>query len=203
MIVESNGKRPQIHPSAEVAASAVISGDVSIGPETRIAHGAVLVSEGGPIVIGPQCLVMEQAVIRGVPQQVTELGQRVLVGPHCSLVGCRIGDDVFLATGATVFNGAVVGAGSEVRIHGLVHLRTTLEPGTTVPIGWVAVGNPAILRPASAHDEIWAVQKSLDFTRYVFGLERPAPGESLMAELMPRYLAALRGMHANDHTIED
>lgn len=198
MIVVSDGKRPRIEPSAQIASSAVISGDVSIGRETRIAHGAVLVSEGGPIHIGTQCLVMENAVIRGVPGQVTTLGERVLVGPHSHLVGCRIGDDVFLATAATVFNGAIVGERSEVRIRGVVHLRTTLPADSTVPIGWVAVGTPAIIRAPGDHDEIWAVQQSLDFPGYVFGMDRPPPGGSLMPALMPRYLSALRRMHADD-----
>jgi carbonic anhydrase/acetyltransferase-like protein (isoleucine patch superfamily) len=96
-------------------------------------------------------------------------------GPHSYLVGCRIGDDVFLATSATVFNGAIVGERSEVRIRGVVHLRTTLPPDSTVPIGWVAVGTPAIIRAPGDHDESWEVQQSLDFPGYVFRMDRPPP----------------------------
>jgi hypothetical protein len=105
---------------------------------------------------------------------------------------------VFLATSATVFNGAIVGERSEVRIRGVVHLRTTLPPDSTVPIGWVAVGTPAIIRAPGDHDEIWEVQQSLDFPGYVFRMDRPPPGESLMPALMPRYLNALRRIHADD-----
>ena len=46
---------------------------------------------------------------------------------------------MFVATGAAIFHGAVLGRGSEVRVHATVHLRTRLEPGAVVPIGWVAV----------------------------------------------------------------
>ena len=202
MNFESGRAAPVIHPSAQVASSAVVSGDVHIGPNSYIAHGAVLVAEGGAVRIGADCVVMETAVIRGVPGQAMTLGDRVLVGPRAHLVGCTVEDDVFLATGATVFNGAVIGRGSEVRINGLVHLRTTLPPDTVVPIGWVAVGTPALIRPSSDHDAIWEVQKPLDFPRHVFGLERPAPGQSLMPALMPRYAAALRRRHADDRAIE-
>jgi carbonic anhydrase/acetyltransferase-like protein (isoleucine patch superfamily) len=201
MYIESQGIRPRIAPEASIAPSALISGDVLIGPHTRVGHGAVITAEGGPVVIGSHCVVMDTAVIRGVPGQTTTLGDHVMVGPRAYLVGCVVEDDVFLATGATVFNGAHIGHGAEVRINALVHLRTTLPAHATVPIGWVAVGSPARLLPPHQHDEIWAVQQPLDFPKYVFGLERPAPGESLMPALMRRYAHSLGERHAQDQEI--
>lgn len=201
MHIRSDGASPQIDPSAQVAPSAVVSGDVHVGPRCRIGHGAVVVAEGGPVRLGADCVVMETAVIRGVPGQQMTLGDRVLVGPRAYLVGCTVEDDVFLATGATVFNGARIGAGSQVRINGLVHLRSVLPPRSMVPIGWVAVGDPVQILPASDHDAIWAVQQTLDFPGYVFGQARPAPGESMMPALMPRYAAALRRRHAEDEVV--
>lgn len=198
MLISTADGTPSIDPTAQVAASAVISGDVHIGPGTRIGHCAVLVAEGGPIRIGAHCVVMDTAVIRGVPHQAMTLGDRVLVGPRAYLCGCVIEEDVFLATGATVFNGARIGRGSEVRINGLVHLRTELAADSTVPIGWIAVGRPAELHPPSAHDAIWAAQKPLDFPKHVFGMDRPPAGESLMPALMPRYAGALIARHRDD-----
>ncbi|MDM4721958.1 hypothetical protein QTQ03_21035 [Micromonospora sp. WMMA1363] len=71
-------------------------------------------------------------------------------------------EQVFMATGAAIFHGAHLGRGTEVRIHATIHLRTRLEPGATVPVGWVAVGDPARILPADKHDEIWAVQAPLN-----------------------------------------
>jgi carbonic anhydrase/acetyltransferase-like protein (isoleucine patch superfamily) len=201
MFIESQGVRPRIAPEASIAPSAVISGDVVIGPRTRVGHGAVITAEGGPVVIGSHCVVMETAVIRGVPGQFTTLGNHVMVGPRAYMVGCVVEDDVFLATGATVFNGAHIGQGAEVRINGVVHLRTTLPAHATVPIGWVAVGSPARILPPHLHDDIWAVQQPLDFPKYVFGLNRPAPGESLMPLLMQRYARSLGDRHAQDEVL--
>jgi uncharacterized protein len=48
MIVEHRGKRPNIHPTAYIAPNAVVSGDVTIGPDSRVLYGAVLTSEGAP-----------------------------------------------------------------------------------------------------------------------------------------------------------
>ncbi len=143
MWIQNDQDHPFVDPSARVASTAVISGDVHIGANCSIGHGAVLISEGGPIRIGDNCVIMDTAVIRGVPGHVTQIGSCVLVGPHAYLVGCSVEDEVFIATGAAVFNGAILRRGSEVRIHAVVHIRTELAAHATVPIGWVAVGTPA------------------------------------------------------------
>ncbi len=95
-------------------------------------------------------MIRENAVVKASPGHPTTIGDAVLVGPHASLVGCTVEDEVFIATGAAVFHGAQLGRGCEVRINGIVHVNTTLEPGATVPIGWVAVGaRPTACRPTS------------------------------------------------------
>src|SRR2546427_7992207 len=113
MILEHSGKRPRIHASAYVAPNATICGDVTIGAESRVLFGAVLTAESGPVTIGEGCIIMENAVIRGVAHQPASLGDHVLVGPHAHLSGCRIEDDVFIATGACIFNGATIGRSEE------------------------------------------------------------------------------------------
>jgi carbonic anhydrase/acetyltransferase-like protein (isoleucine patch superfamily) len=110
-----------------------------------------------------------------------------------------IGDEVFLATGTRIFNGARIGAGSEVRINGVVHLRTVLPEKSMVPIGWVAVGNPLLILPPDEHERIWEAQKELDFTGYVFGLDRETP--DLMIQLTERYGRSL-ARHHTDRQIE-
>lgn len=198
MLIEHRGKRPQLAASVRVAPNAIIVGDVTIGENCSIGYGAVIDAESGPVKIGANVVVMDTAVIRGVRGNPVAIGDNVLVGPRAYLTGCTIAEDVFLATGATVFNGARIGRGAEVRINGVVHICTVLAPDATVPIGWVAVGDPARILPPDRHDEIWAVQKPLDFPKYVFGVDRPPPGASIMPDVMPRYAAALRRWHADD-----
>ena len=197
MRYEHQGKRPTIDASAWVAPNATLVGDVRIGARTAISYGAVLSAEDGTITIGEDCVVMENAVIKANKHAPLRIGHRVLVGPHAYLTGCTIADEVFLATGSRVFNGASIGARAEVRINGVVHLRTRLDADATVPIGWIAVGNPATILPPERHEEIWAVQKPLDFPKFVFGVERPPPGESIMPQVMPRYARAL-ARHRDD-----
>jgi carbonic anhydrase/acetyltransferase-like protein (isoleucine patch superfamily) len=195
MQFEHLGARPRIHHTAVVAPTAVVSGDVTIGPGTQLLHGAVVTSEGGPITIAESVIVMENAVVRATSTNAVHIADHTLIGPMASISGATIGSEVFLATGVRVFNGAVIGDRSEVRINGVVHLRTRLPEQSVVPIGWVAVGDPAIVVSPDQHDEIWARQQELDFPGYVFGLDRETP--DLMVQLTDRYGRSL-SRHAAD-----
>lgn len=181
MLIEHRGHTPTIHPTAYVAPTAVVCGAVTVGPDARILFGAVLTAEDGEISIGARCVVMENALIRGRAGHPATVGDDVLVGPHAHLNGARVGDGCFLATGVALFPGAVLGAGTEVRVHGVVHVNSVLAPGSVVPIGWIAVGDPATVYPPNRHDEIWAVQQSLDFPGTVYGVGRDTSPTQLMS----------------------
>ena len=120
MILEHRDARPTIDPSAYVAPTAVVCGDVAVGAGARVLFGAL-------------------------------------------------------------FPGARLGAGCEVRIHGVVHVNSVLAPDTAVPIGWIAGGDPAQLFAPGQHEELWAVQRELDFPGTVYGVERGTPPAELMA----------------------
>jgi len=196
---EHLGAQPRIHPEAVVAPTAVVSGDVRIGPGCQVLHGAVVTGEGGAITLGENVVVMENALIRATSVNPVHIGSHVLVGPMASISGATIADEVFLATGTRVFNGARIGERSEVRINAVVHLRTVLPPETVVPIGWVAVGDPVQILSPDRHDEIWAAQRELDFPGYVFGLDRDTP--DLMVQLTERYAASL-ARHSGDRRLD-
>ena len=180
MLLAHRGKSPTVDPSAYVAPNAIVCGDVRIGPDCRVLFGAVLTAEDGRVEVGARCVIMENALVRGRAQHPALIGDDVLIGPHAHVNGVRIENGCFIATGAALFPGASVGAGSEVRIHGVVQVNTVLEPGTTVPIGWIAVGDPAQILPPDRHDDIWAIQRELDFPGTVYGIPRGTDATTMM-----------------------
>ncbi len=190
----------QIHPSAHVADTAVLVGTVTVGPESVICHGAVLVAEGGCIEIGRNTIVMENSVLRSTQFNDCKVGDNVMIGPNCHLSACRIDNEVFVATGVSVFNGAHIEQGAEVRINAVVHLSTRVPSDATVPIGWIAVGNPAQFFSPDQHDAIWAVQKGLNFPMKVFGVDREASAQdSAVKRITDRYSQfLLRRFHGGD-----
>ena len=197
MLIEHRGNVPEVHPSAYVAPTAVICGAVRIGPDARVLFGAVLTAEDGQVSVGARSVMMENAVIRGRARHPVVIGDDVLVGPHAHVNGAQVGDGCFLATGVSLFPGSVAGAGSEVRIGGVVQVNTVLPPGATVPIGWVAVGDPAQIYPPGQHERIWAIQESLDFPGTVYGVSRETPATERMSRQSAWFAA-----HLSDRIID-
>ncbi len=202
MLIESEGSSPTIDPTAYIAPTATICGDVVIGPDTCVAFGAVLTAEGGSLRIGANCVIREQAVIRATEKHDTVIGNHVLIGPHAYLVGCTIGECAFLATGATVFHGASIGARTEVRINGTVHVQTRLPPNVGMPIGWIAVGDPARILPPDRHHEIWEVVGPLNFPKVAYGVDRPVGGGMDVTAITRTVASELRQHHQHDRMLE-
>jgi carbonic anhydrase/acetyltransferase-like protein (isoleucine patch superfamily) len=140
------GSMGHIDPTAWIAPSAVVTGDVTIGAGSRVLHGAVVTGDTGPVKIGSDVLVMENAVLRGRSDHPLRIGDAVLVGPHAHVNGTTIEDEVFVATGVSTFAGAHIGARSELRINSVLHVNTTLPPDSVVPIG-----SRSAIRHGSSH----------------------------------------------------
>lgn len=197
MIIEHEGKKPVIDPSAYIAPNAVISGDVTIGPDSRILYGAVITSEGAPVKIGRGVVVMENAVIRGAggAKQAFPciLEDYVLVGPTAYISGATLEYRAFVGANATVFNGSVVGRNAAVSLGSIVHIQTHLPAETLVPIQHIVIGNPCkLFSPNQAHEVIDELMRR-NFREYVFNLK----DNEVLAERYAKSLAS----HLSDKTL--
>lgn len=199
MQIRHRDTAPSVDPAAYVAQTAVLSGDVRVGPGSCVLHGAVLTADGGAVRVGANCVIMEQAVLRGTPAHPLLVGDHVLIGPHAYLTGCDIGDEVFIATGAMIFNGAHMGRASSVALGGGVHIGSVVPPQTAIPIGWVAVGDPARMYPPGEVEPIRAgLVEAGGFLPFVFGTDRAADRGEQMRAALGRYSRALAIHHAGD-----
>lgn len=199
VVINHRHSRPQVDESAYVAPTAVLCGDVIVGPHSRVLFGAVLTAEGGPVQIGAHCVVMEHAVLRGSQRHPVRLGDHVIVGPHAHLSGCVIDGDARIATGAMLYNGARLGSRAEVEFGAVVHVNTVVPPGMAVPMGWFAGGDPAELIPPHDWERIAAVMGPLDYPGTVFGVTEK-PGESAVPQIAQRYARTL-AMHRYDQVV--
>jgi carbonic anhydrase/acetyltransferase-like protein (isoleucine patch superfamily) len=197
MILTHRGERPLIPRSAYVAPSAVLCGAVTLGERARVLHGSILTAEDGEIWIGEDVVIMENALLRGRSQHPVSIGNAVLIGPHVHLNGAKVEDEVFIATGASLFPGSVASRGSELRINSVLHVNSRLLPETIVPIGWIAAGDPAQLFSPDQHEELWQVQAELDFSGTVYGVPRDTPLRTIMAKQIEFY-----GAHRDDQIID-
>jgi gamma-carbonic anhydrase len=193
MILTHRGERPVMPESSYVAPSAVLCGAVTLGERARVLHGAVLTAEDGEIWIGNDVVIMENALVRGRSRHPVSVGDAVLIGPHAHVNGSTIEDEVFIATGASLFPGSVAGSRSELRINSVLHVNSRLAPETIIPIGWIAAGDPAQLFAPEQHDQLWQVQSELDFPGTVYGVPRGTPLRTIMVRQVEFY-----GAHQDD-----
>jgi carbonic anhydrase/acetyltransferase-like protein (isoleucine patch superfamily) len=174
MRIRHRGQEPRVHDTAFVAPTAVLVGDVQIGPRARVMYGAVLDAEGSRIEIGEATVICEQAVLRASAASGTEqpviLGDHVFVGPHATLLGCVVDRCAYLATAATVLQTAHVGAGSVVAVGGFVHAGTTVPDEFFIPPHTLAVGDPLrVLAPGDP--AVPAAIRDVGFASVAFGVD--------------------------------
>lgn len=132
-----NDHTPAIDETAFVAETAVLAGDVRLGPRASVWFGSVLRSELESITIGADSNVQDLSVIHTDPGSPVVLGERVTVGHRVVLHGCTVEDDVLIGMGAVVLNGAVIGRGAVVAAGAVV------TAGTHVPEMALVAGVPA------------------------------------------------------------
>jgi carbonic anhydrase/acetyltransferase-like protein (isoleucine patch superfamily) len=123
---------PSIHPSAFIASTAAVMGDVTVGQDASIWYQTVLRGDMAPIVIGAQSNIQDGTIVHvdeGVPCTV---GQRVAVGHRVILHGCTVGDDCLIAMGSVLLNGVSIGDGSVVAAGAVVPEGMQIPPKSLV-----------------------------------------------------------------------
>jgi carbonic anhydrase/acetyltransferase-like protein (isoleucine patch superfamily) len=140
MIIEYRGRRPNVHPSAFIAPTAVLIGNVEVGPESSIWFGAVLRGDNGPIRVGARTSIQDNAVIHVSEHGETIVDDDVTVG-HCAVMeDCHIMRKALIGSNAVVLGGAVVGEGSLIAAGSVVGERAQ------IPDGMLAAGSPACVK---------------------------------------------------------
>ena len=153
---EFEGKRPTIDPTAWIAPSADIIGDVRIGAKCYVGWQAVLRGDHGSIVIE------EGVIIHTGPEFVSRIGQEATIGHGAMLHNATIEAFAVIGIRATVSNFSTVGRWTIIGEMGLVQAHQD------IPAGVIAVGQPAkIIGPVEErHKERWIAGKKRyqDFT---------------------------------------
>lgn len=137
-------KVPRIHPTAFIAPTASIVGDVVIHENASVWYGAVVRGDTSYAVVGPGANVQDGAIVH------SRAGAPALVGAEAGIAhgaivhGATIGDRALIANGAIVLDGATVEAGA------LVAAGSVVPPGMVIPAGMLAIGSPAEVKRALA-----------------------------------------------------
>ncbi len=128
---------PLIDPTAFVAPTAVVVGNVILKPRSIVMYGAVLRAEWEEIVIGEESNVQDNCVFHTDDGFPVLVGSRVTVGHAAVIHGARLEDASLIGIGAMVLNGAHVGEGA------LVAAGSLVPEGASIPAWTLAMGIPA------------------------------------------------------------
>jgi carbonic anhydrase/acetyltransferase-like protein (isoleucine patch superfamily) len=193
-----------VDPSAYVARSAEVIGDVTIGPRARVMSGAVLDAEGARIELGECAIVCEHAVLRattvGEEPQPVIVGDHVFVSPHATLLGCKLEPATYVATGATVLHGARVESGAAVAVGALVHGGTLLPSGFFLAPGMVAAGDPAVAY-APGDPSLPQAIRAVGFAERAFGVRTAWEDRSARYREVTEVRSEEFGAHAQDEPL--
>ena len=128
---------PSVNPTAWVAPSADLIGDVRLGDRCSVWFGAVIRADNTPIILGAETNFQDGAIGHSDPGAPLTLGARVTVGHQAILHGCTVEDEVLIGMGTRILNGAVIGAQCIVGAGALVTEGRVFEPRSLI------VGSPA------------------------------------------------------------
>jgi carbonic anhydrase/acetyltransferase-like protein (isoleucine patch superfamily) len=139
-LFEFEGKRPQVHPTAFIAPTATLVGDVIVEAEASVWYGVVVRADFAPVVIRAGANVQDGSVIHGPPEVVTEIGPGATVAHLCVVHGAVLGEECLVANGATVLDGARIG------VRSMIAAGAVVKPGDVIPDGVLAAGVPATVK---------------------------------------------------------
>jgi carbonic anhydrase/acetyltransferase-like protein (isoleucine patch superfamily) len=144
-------KVPRIHPTAFIAPTATVVGDVTVHERASIWYGAVVRGDTSYAVIGPGANIQDGAVVHGRADLPALIGESASVAHNAIIHGAVIGARALIANGAQVLDGAKVGEGA------LVAAGSVVLPEMEIPAGVLAAGTPAqVKRPlAGTATEEW------------------------------------------------
>ena len=131
------GHAPTVSPTAWIAPTATLVGDVRVEDEASVWYGAVLRADFGPIIVRRGANIQDGSVLHGGGDPACEIGEGATVGHLCVVHSALIGKEALIGNGATVLDGAKVGS------HALVAAGATVPPGMQIPDGMQAAGVPA------------------------------------------------------------
>lgn len=132
-----------------LAAGARVVGNVTLGDHASVWHNAVLRGDINRIVVGHHTNIQDNAVLHVADEFECRVGNWVTIGHAAVVHACTVEDEVLVGMGATILDGAVIGAQSIVGAHALV------TQGFHVPPGTLVLGAPArVVRSLTAAERV-------------------------------------------------
>jgi carbonic anhydrase/acetyltransferase-like protein (isoleucine patch superfamily) len=204
LAASSYAKAPSVDPSAYVAPSAELHGNITVGPRGRVMSGAVLDAEGSRVEVSECAIVCEHAILRatavGDRDHPVTVGDHAFVSPRATLLGCEVEAATYVATGATVLHGGRVETGAVVAVGGLVHGGTVLPSGFFLAPGMIAIGDP-VATYAPGDPSLPDAIRDVGFAGRAFGVSTAWEDRTARYREIAEVRSEEFGAHAGDEAV--
>ena len=155
-----DGVIPVIDPTAFVHPTAILIGDVIVGPGCYVGPAASLRGDFGRLILRRGANLQDTCVMHGFPGTDTVIEEDGHVGHGAVLHGCTIRRDALVGMNAVIMDGAVVGESA------IVAAMAFVKAGFEVPPRTLVAGIPAkILRPVTDEEIAWKREGTADYQR--------------------------------------
>jgi len=179
-IYSIDGVIPVVHPEAFVHPTAVLIGDVIIGPGCYVGPCASLRGDFGRLILERGANLQDGCVMHGFPNTDTLIEEDGHIGHGAILRGCRIKRDALVGMNAVVMDGAVIGESA------MVAAMAFVRAGFEVPARSLAAGIPAkVIRPLTDQDIAWKREGTADYQRLVLRSQRSLKEAEALSEIEP------------------
>ncbi|MBS1692058.1 MAG: gamma carbonic anhydrase family protein [Actinobacteria bacterium] len=134
------GRAPVIDPTAFIAPTATLVGDVRVEAGASVWFNVVIRADFAPVIVREGANIQDGSVLHAPPGIPVDVGPGATIGHACVIHGVHIGAEALIANHSTVLDGAVIGSRSLVAAHALV------IGGTKIPDEVLVTGAPARVR---------------------------------------------------------
>ena len=145
---------PEIKETSFIAPNACLIGRVKIGENSSVWFNTVLRGDMETITIGNESNIQDLSMGHADPGFPLVLGNRVTIGHHCVLHGCKIGDDCLIGMGAIIMNGVRIGRGS------IIGAGAVLLERMEIPEFSMVIGSPAKIKKTYDESILDNIRKS-------------------------------------------
>src|SRR5690349_10217956 len=122
-------KKPSLGRNVFIARGAVVLGDVTLGDHSSVWFNAFLRGDINRIVVGHHTNIQDNAVLHLADDFPCIVGNYVTIGHSAIVHACTVEDECLIGMGATILDGAVIGAQSIVGANALVTQGVQIPPG--------------------------------------------------------------------------
>lgn len=179
-VYEIDGMVPVVHPEAFVHPSAVLIGDVIVGPGVYVGPCASLRGDFGRLVLEAGSNIQDTCVMHGFPGTDTVVEEDGHIGHGAVLHGCRVGRDALVGMNAVVMDGAEIGPCS------IVAASAFVKAGLKVPARSLVAGVPAkILREVTEDEIAWKRSGTREYQELVLRSHRSLRRVAPLTEMEP------------------